>query len=106
VIPSELESHLLTHTAIADACVIPIPDPRTGEAPKAYVVKTAECRDIDDVSLGEIVKTYVQEHKARHKWLKGVEFVERIPKSGTGKILRRVVRDWERELRRGRGARM
>lgn len=55
------------------------------------------------MSLGEIVKTYVQEHKARHKWLKGVEFVERIPKSGTGKILRRVVRDWERELRRERG---
>ncbi|EMD85583.1 hypothetical protein COCC4DRAFT_151733 [Bipolaris maydis ATCC 48331] len=106
VAPSEIESHLLSHIAVADVCVIPIPDLRTGEALKAYIVKAEDCRGIDDVSLGEILKVHVQEEKARYKWLKEIAFVDRIPKSGTGKILRNAVKEWERSLRRQDGPRL
>ena len=50
---------------------------------------------------------HVEEHKARHKWLKGgVEFIDLVPKSPSGKILRRLLRDREKEARRKAGARL
>lgn len=54
----------------------------------------------------EILKLHVQEEKARYKWLKETAFVERIPKSGARKILRNVVKEWERSLRRHEGSRL
>lgn len=55
---------------------------------------------------GEISK-WVESHKARHKWLKGgVEFIDVIPKSPSGKILRRLLRDKEKEARRAKGAKL
>jgi len=54
----------------------------------------------------EIMK-HVSDHKARHKWLKGgVEFLDVIPKSPSGKILRRLLRDKEKEARRAKGAKL
>ena len=54
----------------------------------------------------EIAK-HVEQHKARHKWLKGgIEFVDVIPKSPSGKILRRLLRDKDREERRQKGAKL
>jgi len=53
------------------------------------------------------IAKHVEREKARHKWLKGgVEFVDVIPKSPSGKILRRLLRDKERERRRKEGAKM
>lgn len=54
----------------------------------------------------EIAK-HVEAHKARHKWLKGgVEFIDTIPKSPSGKILRRLLRDKEKEARRKKAAKL
>lgn len=54
----------------------------------------------------EVIK-HVQDHKARYKWLKGgVEFIDEIPKSPSGKILRRMLRDKDREARRVKGAKL
>lgn len=105
VAPAELEAHLLTHPAVADCTVIAIPDDAAGEVPKAIVVKSAS-GEADDAAAQSIIK-HVQDHKARHKWLKGgVRFVEAIPKSPSGKILRRMIRDQEKELRRKSGAKL
>jgi Acyl-CoA synthetases (AMP-forming)/AMP-acid ligases II len=53
------------------------------------------------------IKKFVEDHKARHKWLKGgVRFVDAIPKSPSGKILRRLLRDQEKEARRKAGAKI
>ncbi|KAF9874367.1 AMP-binding enzyme [Colletotrichum karsti] len=93
VAPAELEACLLGHPNVADCAVIPIPDHRSGEVPKAFVVKSGEV-SADDV------QAYIQSRKAPHKWIKGgVEFVEAIPKSASGKILRRVLRDREKQRR-------
>ena len=84
VAPAELEAVLQTHPKVADAAVIGIPNERQGEAPKAFVVRR-------DNSLGkEDVEKYIKERLSEHKWLVGgVEFIEQVPKSASGKILRR-----------------
>lgn len=96
-----MEAHLLTHPFVADCAVIPVPDPRAGEVPKAYVVKSSSVGIEDnDKMVGRSICKHVEEHKARHKWLKGgVEFIDVIPKSPSGKILRRLLRDREKERR-------
>ncbi|KAF4988762.1 hypothetical protein FGRMN_9556 [Fusarium graminum] len=106
VAPAELEAHLLTHPAVSDCAVIQVPDARAGEVPKAIIVKSGNAVQTD-VDLAKDIQRYVEEHKARYKWLKGgVEFVDEIPKSPTGKILRRKLRDRERESRRSGGAKL
>lgn len=108
VAPAELEAHLLTHPSVADVAVIPIPDDAAGEVPKAFVVKSASVGlEENDRMIKRDIAKHVQEHKARHKWLKGgVEFIDVIPKSPSGKILRRLLRDKEKETRRKKGAKL
>ena len=92
----------MLNSAVADAAVIPIHDDAAGEVPKAFVVKSSSVglEDNDRMVKREIQK-HVEQHKARHKWLRGgVEFIDEIPKSPSGKILRRKLRDQEREARR------
>jgi acyl-coenzyme A synthetase/AMP-(fatty) acid ligase len=88
--------------------VIAVPDDRAGEVPKAFVVKSSSVglEDNDRMVAREIAKR-VEEQKARHKWLKGgVEFVDVIPKSPSGKILRRLLRDQEKAKRKKQGAKL
>ncbi|KAI8832002.1 hypothetical protein BC829DRAFT_449179 [Chytridium lagenaria] len=93
--PAELEAHLLTHPAIADAAVIPRPDEAAGELPRAYVVLKP------NVTATEAdVQKFIEAKVAPHKRLRGgVVFIDIIPKSPSGKILRRVLRDREAEER-------
>jgi acyl-coenzyme A synthetase/AMP-(fatty) acid ligase len=107
VAPAELEAHLLTHPAVSDCAVIQVPDERSGEVPKAFVVKALEVASQPNEEIGRAVMKYVQEHKAPYKWLKGgVEFLEVIPKSPSGKILRRLLRDREKDQRRMQGGKL
>jgi acyl-CoA synthetase (AMP-forming)/AMP-acid ligase II len=90
VAPAELEALLLTHPKIADVAVVPKDDDEAGEIPKAFAVLR------EDVSEKEIME-FVAERVAPHKKIRAVEFVDRIPKSPSGKILRRVLVAYERE---------
>ncbi|EDO30960.1 predicted protein [Nematostella vectensis] len=85
--PAELEALLVSHPHISDAAVIGIPDEEAGELPKAFVVAKAE------ISEKEILD-FVMEHAAPEKRLRGgVEIVDTIPKTASGKILRRVLKE-------------
>ncbi|KAK3044295.1 hypothetical protein LTS18_001680, partial [Coniosporium uncinatum] len=108
VAPAELEAHLLTSPLVNDCAVIPVPDDAAGEVPKAFVVKSPSVglEESDSMLKREICK-HVEREKSRHKWLKGgVEFIDVIPKSPSGKILRRLLRDQEKEKRRKAGAKL
>lgn len=107
VAPAELEAHLLAHSAVADCTVIPVPDDQAGERPKAFVVKKpGGALEESDQFIARDIKKHVEKHKTRHKWLKEVEFVDAIPKSPSGKILRRLLKDKDKESRRQAGARL
>lgn len=96
VAPAEVEGHLLGHPLVADCAVIPVPDDRSGEVPKALVVLRKDC-DVDHQTAEKELKAWVAEHKSKHKHLRGgVEFIPEVPKSPSGKILRRFLRDREK----------
>lgn len=101
VAPAELEDLLLGHPMVEDVAVGPIPDDYTGQRPKAYVVLKPDIRHGKDrsailKSLNELIH-YVRGKKVRHKWITEIEMLEEIPKSASGKILRRMLRKLEQE---------
>ena len=108
VAPAELEAHLLTHPAVADCAVISVPDEAAGEVPKAYVVRAQSVGSEESARMiMRDIQKHVEDSKAQYKWLKGgVEFIDVIPKSPSGKILRRFLRDKDRETRRLTGAKL
>ena len=87
--PAELEALLLSHPAVADAAVIPVADEEAGEIPKAFIVKK------DEVSENDLM-SFVSERVSPQKKVRQVEFIDEIPKSASGKILRRILIDQER----------
>ena len=89
VAPAELEAILLGHPAVADAAVIPSPDEEAGEVPKAFVV-------LKTPTSGEELMAYVAARVAPHKRVRRLQIIDAIPKSASGKILRRVLVDEER----------
>lgn len=93
---------------MADCAVIPVPDDAAGEVPKAYIVKSGSVGiEENDRLVKREIQKHVESHKARYKWLKGgVEFIDVIPKSPSGKILRRLLRDKDKEARRVKGAKL
>jgi len=94
VAPAELEAVLASHPAVADAAVVPSPDPESGEVPKAFVV----LRSAATASEADLL-AFVAERVAPYKKVRRLEFVDSIPKSPTGKILRRLLVERERALR-------
>jgi acyl-CoA synthetase (AMP-forming)/AMP-acid ligase II len=86
--PAELEALLIAHPMIADVAVIGVPDEEAGELPKAFVVLQPGA----ELSAAE-VQAHVAGHVASYKAIRIVEFVDEIPKSASGKILRRILRD-------------
>jgi acyl-CoA synthetase (AMP-forming)/AMP-acid ligase II len=86
--PAELEALLLTHDKIADVAVIGVRDDEGEEVPKAFVVK----QDAGSELTEDEVMTFVAERIAPHKKVRVVEFIDQIPKSASGKILRKDLR--------------
>ncbi|XP_047152335.1 4-coumarate--CoA ligase-like 5 [Vigna umbellata] len=84
VAPAELESVLLSHPLIADAAVIPLEDEETGQIPMAYVVRAAG----SELSEDQIIQ-FVAGQVAPYKKVRKVSFIDTIPKSAAGKILRK-----------------
>ena len=99
VAPAEIEDVLLGHRDVVDVAVVGVQDGYAGERVKAFVVLR------EGVSAGEHVgrelMAYVRERKVRFKWVREIEFVDEVPKSASGKILRRVLREMEKGGQRG-----
>jgi acyl-CoA synthetase (AMP-forming)/AMP-acid ligase II len=86
IAPAELESVLLSHPAVADAAVVPQQDEQAGEIPRAFVVLKAP-------ATADELMAFVAARVASYKKIRAVQFIDAIPKSPSGKILRRLLRD-------------
>src|SRR5262245_13614378 len=91
VAPAELEALLLTHPAVLDAAVVRRADEEAGEVPKAYVVLKGD--DASRATTADVIMGWVAGRVAPHKRIRHLEFIDQIPKSASGKILRRVLID-------------
>ena len=89
VAPAELEAELVTHPAIADAAVVGTPDDEAGELPTAFITAA---QGQDAPTLDE-VQAYLKDRLSHYKQVRAVYVIDSIPKSASGKILRRVLRD-------------
>ncbi len=87
VAPAELEDLLVSYPSVNDVAVIGVPDEESGELPKAFVVPTPG----ETVTLEEL-QTFLAEHVVKYKIIQSLEIVDSIPKSASGKILRRELR--------------
>jgi fatty-acyl-CoA synthase len=83
----ELEKVILAHPAVLEACVIPVPDQKWGEVPRALVVLKPEASATESDLL-----EFSRSHLAHYKCPRAIDFVESLPKTGTGKILKRDLR--------------
>ena len=91
VAPAELEALLVTHPAVLDVAVVRIADEEAGEVPKAFVVLKPDAAS-RATGAGALM-SWVAQRVAPHKKIRQLEFIDQIPKSASGKILRRVLMD-------------
>jgi acetyl-CoA synthetase len=97
--PFEVESRLVEHPAVAEAGVIGKPDPLRGEIIKAFISLRSGFEPSDELvaEIAAFVKTGLAAHAAPRE----IEFVEKLPKTRSGKIMRRVLKAWELNLPTG-----
>jgi acyl-CoA synthetase (AMP-forming)/AMP-acid ligase II len=88
IYPAEVENAIFGHPAVAEVAVIGVPDPKWGEAVKAMVVRKPGA----EVSAEDII-AHARQNIAGYKVPKSVDFIEALPRNGTGKILRRELRE-------------
>lgn len=97
--PFEVESKLVEHPAVAEAGVIGKPDPVRGEIIKAFISLRKGYEPSDE--LKEEIRTFVKQGLAAHAAPREIEFKDKLPKTRSGKIMRRVLKAWELDLPTG-----
>ncbi|MFZ5558987.1 MAG: acyl-CoA synthetase [Pseudomonadota bacterium] len=91
--PSEIENCLVKHPAVANAAVVPSPDPERGNVVKAFIVLTAGTRPAP--GLEDDIRAHVRGRLAPYEYPKEIEFIDALPMTTTGKVQRRVLRERE-----------
>ncbi|GEN81859.1 long-chain-fatty-acid--CoA ligase [Sporosarcina luteola] len=90
VYPEEVEKMLIQHEDISQAAVIGVPDPIRGESVKAFIV----CSNSSDLTKEEVIR-WAKERMSAYKYPREVEFLDELPKTSSGKVLRRMLRQEE-----------
>ena len=87
IAPGEVEAVLYRHFAVKECAVVGMQDPMAGEIPKAFVVLNEGC-----TTSAEEIMEFCKQKVAPYKRVRAVEFIDEIPKSNVGKVLRRLLR--------------
>jgi acetyl-CoA synthetase len=95
--PAEIEDAIASHPSVLRAAVIGVPDEQRFEIIKAFVVLVAD--RIGNEDLKEEIRLAVRDRLAKHEYPREIEFVESLPMTTTGKVMRRELRDRERQRR-------
>ena len=95
--PFEVESALVEHPGVVEAGVIGKPDPLRGAIIKAFVVLTPKYKELmaDSKKAEEFkmeLSQYVKKHLAGHAYPREIEFIDKLPKTRSGKIMRRILK--------------
>jgi long-chain acyl-CoA synthetase len=93
VAPAQIEALLLEHPAVADVAVIAKPNEEAGEIPKAFIVLRAGYEDLS----GNELMSWANGKLAAFKNVREIEFIDAVPRNPSGKILRRVLKEQERQ---------
>jgi long-chain acyl-CoA synthetase len=100
IAPEEVEEFMMRHPAVKQAACIPIPDPKRGESVKAFIILNQD--HVGNVSEQELIE-WAKGKMAAYKYPRAIEFCQEIPKSTSGKLLRRILRDAEAKKTKGDG---
>lgn len=100
--PFEVESALKEHPAVAESAVVASPDEVRGEVVKAFVVLTDQYAERKGEALVKELQEYVKKETSPYKYPREIEFVEKLPKTISGKIRRVELRDAEKERKKSR----
>ncbi len=90
----EVEDALITHPAVLECAVVGVPDAARGQIVKAFIVVDAAAQSADDeTTLRAALQDFVKQRIAPYKYPRAIEFVERLPRTGTGKVQRFRLRE-------------
>jgi long-chain acyl-CoA synthetase len=89
VFPNEIENVIAAHPKVLEVAAIGVPDPKSGEVIKVFVVKKDQSLTVDEL------RAYFHENLTNYKVPKHVEFRTELPKTNVGKILRRALKEQE-----------
>ena len=95
--PVEIEDAILRHPKVAQAAVIGVPDSDRAEIVKAFIVLQTGQTETDE--LKDEIRNSVRDRLAKHEYPREIEFVDSLPMTTTGKVIRRMLRDKERDKR-------
>ncbi|KAL7786786.1 hypothetical protein V8C37DRAFT_391701 [Trichoderma ceciliae] len=99
VSPTEIEALLSRHPCVADVCVVPFPSNSTGELPLAFIVRTPAGQEEDERALKQKLHRFVNGELADYKRLAGgIEFIEALPKSASGKTKRGEMKEQAKKI--------
>jgi len=94
--PVEVENVLMEHEAVQECAVVASPDKARGEVVKAFIILNPAFKGSDN--LKEALKTFTKELTAPYKYPRKIEFVDQLPKTVTGKIQRKILKEKEFRL--------
>lgn len=94
VAPAEIEGYLLLHPAVTDAAVIGVEDENSGERAQAFIVRSRkEMIDLSDAEVKASINESIEAHFSERHWLQSrIVFLDEIPRSQSGKILKKVLK--------------
>lgn len=91
--PFEIENVLMQHPAVLECSVLGVPDPLRGQAIKAFVLLAPDF--VASSALKREIKVFCNQHSSEYKWIRILDFVDEMPKTVSGKIKKRDLREWD-----------